>query len=323
MADITLGFTKGVQDSDAYQVWRAYEDVMRKTYPGVESMVGAQFWGTSTLETSGLHNEVLFHTGLLGSAVKLGRDLRTPVPMATYATVDQVVADYEILGIGFEYYPDELDDMLHPEIILDKIGDLPVLLADAEEDQHFYTYNNGETATGGWTGNKLFVDGSTQYLQLIGYQGDNYGSNIVTTAGGPSYHMISLAEQYGMNFVNEEGRISPLGIDRYMASPQNAKLLNLYYGASYNIEQSNPGIPNPVNSRPTIIPTHRLANANDIIVFYDGWEEDLKERSKFRGQPMTETVGNLNEKRVVSMTRSRYAYYWHFNRRVVLFKGAA
>ena len=322
MADTMYGHTRGVQDSNAQQVWRAYEDIIRLQYPGVESMVGAQFWGTNTLATTGLHNEVLFHTGLLGTAAKLGRDLRTPVPMATYETVDQVIADYEILGIGFEYYPDELQDFLYPDLVLSKLGDLPMLLADAEEDEHFAPYNNGETLEGGWTGDPLFVDGSSEFLQVIGYRGDNYGSNIITTAGGPSYHLISLLDQYGGNFVNEEGRMSPIGVDRIMCSPQNARLLELYYGAAYNIEQASPAIPNPAMNRPTIIPTNRLANPNDMVVFYQGWEQDMKERSKFRGEALTETVGNLNEKRLVSIIRSRYAYYWFSNRRVVLVKGA-
>jgi hypothetical protein len=323
MATKHLAHTTGVQDSNPQQVWRAYEAIMQKRYPGVENMVGAQFWGTNELATTGLHNEVLYHTGLLGSAAKLGRDLRTPVPMATYKTVDQVVADYEVLGIGFEYYPDELEDFLYPEVVLDKLGDLPLLLADAEEDEHFAAYNNGETLTGGWTADALFVDGSTKYLQTIGESGVNRGSNIITTAGGPSYHLISLVDQYGQNFVNEEGRVSPLMVDRVMCSPQNARLLDLYYGASYNIEQDKQAIPNPAMSRPQVIPTHRLANANDMIFFFQGWDEDLKERSKWRGQAMTETVGDLNEKRVVSIIRSRYAYYWFFNRRVLLVKGAA
>lgn len=315
--------TRGVQDSNAQQVWRAYESIMRKRYPGVEDMVGAQFWGTNELEISGLHNEVLYHTGLLGSAAKLGRDLRTPVPMATYETVDQVVADYEILGIGFEYYPDELEDFLYPDVVLDKLGDLPILLADAEEDEHFAAYNNGETLTGGWTGDPLFVDGAAQNLQVIGRPGVNLGSNIITTAGGPSYHLISLVEQYGHNFVNEEGRISPLNVDRVMCSRQNKRLLDLYYGAPYNIEQGKEAIPNPAEGRPQVIATHRLANPNDMIFFFEGWDEDLKERSKWRGQAMTEKVGELNEKRVVSIIRSRYAYYWFFNRRVLLVRGHA
>lgn len=324
MATRLKGTTGGVQDSERYQVYRAYEDIMRKRYPGAETHVGMQFWGTNTLETTGLHNEVLFHTGLLGSAVKLGRDLRTMPPMATYETVDQVVADYEVAGIGFEYYPDELEDMLYDDVILDKIGDLPILQADLEEDEHFNVYNNGETLVGGWNKKKLFVDGNgSDFLETIGQKGVSLGGNIIKTAGGPSFHMISLIDQYGENFVNEEGRLSPLKAERIMCSLQNKRLLDMYYGAAYNIEQSNPDIPNPALANPNVIATHRIANANDIVVFFEGWQDDLKERSKFRGQTMTETVGNLTEKRVVSIIRSRYAYYWHFNRRVLLIKGAA
>lgn len=323
MAERLFGTSPGVQDSQRFQVYRAYEDIIRKRYPGVENMVGSQFWGTNTLETTGLHNEVLFHTGLLGSAISLGRDLRTMPPMAQFETVDQVIADYELGGIGFEYYPDELEDMLYDDVILDKIGDLPILQADFEEDQHFNAYNNGETLTGGWTADPLFVDGSTDFLQIIGDQGVNYGSNIITTAGGPSYHMISLIDQYGENFINEEGRLSPIRPERIMCSMQNKRLLDMYYGAGSNIEQNDDRIPNPALSRPNVISTHRLATANWIIVFFEGWQDDLKERSKFRGQTMTETVGNLTEKRVVSIIRSRFAYYWFFNRRVLLIKGAA
>ncbi len=323
MPDTVYGSTRGIQDSEAFQVYRAYEDIMRQEYPGAENMVGAEFWGTNELATTGLHNEVLFHTGLLGAAAKLGRDLRTPVPMATYETVDQVIADYELLGIGFEYYIDELGDKLYPEVVLDKVGELPMLLAEAEEDEHWAPYNNGETLTGGWTGDPMFVDGSSNFLQIIGDQGTNYGSNIITTAGGPSYHLISLVEQYGENFINEEGRVSPIRPVKVAASHQDARLLNMYYGASFNIEQGNTAIDNPARSNPTVVGTHRLANSRDMLFFFEGWDQDLKERSKFRGQAMAETVGDLNEKRAVSIIRSRYAYYWFFNRRVLLVKGAA
>ena len=107
-----------------------------------------------------------------------------------------------------------------------------------------------------------------------------------------------------------------------MAGRQNAKLLNMYFGASMNIEQDNPQIPNPAESSPDIISTFRLANPNDLIVFYDGWDEDLKERSKYRNRAGQAEIGYLNQRKVVNITRSRYAYYWLFNRRVVLVKGA-
>lgn len=315
--------TRGTQDHNPQLFHKAYEKIVQMRYPGVENMVGAQLWGQNELEVRGLHNEVLMHTGLLGKAANLGDDLRASVPMATYETAEQIVAGWEILGIGYEYYPEEIEDDIY-DIVAPRVGDLPKLLAEAEEDEHFAKYNDGETARGGWANTPLFVDGENDYLQIVGAKGVNYGSNIIKNAGGVSYHLISLLEQYGDHFVDEEGRISPLGIDRIVASRQNAQLLQMYFGSSVNIEQDNPNMPAPiVGSAPTIIATHRLANPNDILVFYDGWQEDMKERSKFRAKTQTEEVGHLNKKKVVTITRSRFSYYWFNNRRVVLVKGAA
>lgn len=327
MAERIWAPTKGVEAADPKQFWKGYEAIIRKEYPGVETMVGAQFWGTSELSIEGLHNEIYYHTGLLGSAVSLGRDYRVEVPMATYADIDQIVADYEYHGIGYEYYAQELGDNLMPDVILSKVGDLPMLLADHEEDEHLLPYNTGETFVSGYFNQPLFVSGANaaNSLKTIGYKDDLLlGSNIIKNAGGPSYHLISLLEQYGMNFLNEEGRLSPLGIDRILCSPQNKRLLDMLFGAQYNIEQSSSLVPNPVQgTAPMIVATHRLANPNDIIVFYQGWEEDMKERSKWRGQPMSEEVGQLNFKKTVHMIWSRFAYYFTSNRRVVLVKGAA
>lgn len=321
MAQQVYRHTRGVQDHDARMVYRAFERIIQLEYPGVESMVGAQFWGTNELEISGLHNEVLYHTGLLGQAAKIGRELRHPVPMSHYELADQIIADYEILGIGYEYYPDELEDDLY-DIVPGKVSDLPKLLAEAEEEEHYFPYNNGESFTSGWADTPMFVDGSTQFLKTIGRPDVNLGSNIIENAGGPSYHLISTVEQYGMHFVNEEGRISPLQVERVMCSPQNARLLSMYYGAPYNVEQDNTAVPNPVMSSPTIIPSHRLANSDDMIFFFEGWQQDMKERHKWRARSDSDTIGHLNEKRVVTITRSRYSYYFFNNRRVLLVKGA-
>lgn len=315
--------TRGTQDHDPRLFYKAYERIVQKRYPGVESMVGAQLWGQNELETRGLHNEVLMHTGLLGAASRLGDDLRAPVPMATYEKADQIIAGYNIIGVGYEYYPAELEDDLF-DTVAPKVADLPTLLAEAEEDEHFAPYNNGETTfISGWANTPLFVDGSSSFLQIIGQQGVNYGSNVITTAGGPSYHLISLLEQYGDFFINEEGRLSPLGIDMIVASAQNVRLLEMFYGATSNIEQPNSSIPNPTRSAPRLIATHRLANPNDMFVFYDGWQEDMKERSKWRARTESAEIGYLNQKKVTTITRSRFSYYSFSNRRVVKVKGVA
>jgi hypothetical protein len=315
--------TRGTQDHDPRLFYKAYEKIVQKKYPGQETMVGAQFWGQNELEVRGQHNEVLFHTGLLGQAAHLGDDLRAPVPMATYEKADQIIAGYSIIGVGYEYYPQELEDDLF-DTVAPKVADLPILLADREEDEHFAPYNNGDTTfESGWANTPLFVDGSSDYLQIIGQQGVNYGSNIINYAGGVSYHLISLYEQYGDHFVNEEGRLSPIRAERIMCSHQNARLFELFFGAGSNIEQNNPAIPNPVRSRPTVIPTHRLFNPNRIIVFFEGWQEDLKERSKWRARTQSDTIGHLNQEKVVTITRSRFSYYFFFNRRVLLIEGRA
>ena len=313
--------TRGTQDHNPQLVYKAYEKIVQQKYPGVENMTGAQFWGTNELEVRGLHNEVLYHTGLLGQAADLGDDIRASVPMATYATADQIIAGYKIVGIGYEYYPEELEDDLY-DVVAPKVADLPRLLADKEEDEFLLPYNTGETMISGWAETPMFVDGDTYYLQIMGQQGVNYGSNIISTAGGVSYHMISMWEQYGANFISEEGTISPLRVVKIWCNRQNAKILRMWYGASSNIEQNNPNVPNPAESAPEIVETSRFANPNDILTFFEGWEQDMKERSKYRSRSQTAEVGYLNQRKMVTITRSRFSHYWFNNRRVLLTRGA-
>lgn len=320
-----LGYTQGMQDVNFNMLSKAFQAVIHRKYPGQEQMVGAQLWGQNSLGTEGLHDEVLHHTGLIGQAQFLGRLERAPVPMSTYKDKGQVIADYGIYGIGFELFPREMSDWIagRRQIVEERVGDLPGLLADREEDEHLHPYNEGETFVSGVFEQPIYVDGTVNFLQILSQPGVNYGSNIIDHAGGVSYHLISLIEQYGDNFVNEEGRLAPIRPAMILASPQNARLLDLYYGATTNIEQGNPNIPNPVRYRPTILASHRLKNPNNIHVWYEGWEEDFKERSKFRGWAESAVVGVMNQQKVVNIIRSRFAYYYFYNRRALLVRGLA
>jgi len=316
------------QDSRVESIKKSWEAVIRWNYGGeMESMVGSRLWGAHNMDNQGLYNEAFFHTGLQGTALKTTDDVRQRFPTASYKTGSILIRGFHRLGISHEWYPEDLEDV--PEnmrFVQDLVGELPLLLADAEEEEHHHVYNNGETYTSGVFSTPLFVDGSANKLQLLGrpdYFSGTAASNIIY--GGVSYATLQKIHQYGDLFVNEEGRIEAVGVDMIVCSDQNADLLELYYTSSFNIETGNSNVRNPLSNRrtPTIIRSKRMANKNDLWVFYDGWSDFMKEKNKYRGREDSWDEGNAQFRKVVAQIRSRYGYYFINNRLCLLVKGAA
>lgn len=316
------------QDANIASMKKSWEAVMRLNYGGeLEQMVGPQLWGAHGLDNEGLHNEMFFHTGLQGTALKTTDDVRQRFPTAGYETGSILVRGYHRLGIAHEWYPEDLEDV--PEnmrFVQDLVGELPILLADAEEEEHHHYYNNGETQTGGIFNTPLFVDGSSNKLQLLGqpsYFSGTAASNIIY--GGVSYALIAKIHQYGDNFVNEEGRMESVDVDMYVGSRQNIELLELYYTSSFNIETGNTNINNPLSKRPVpkFVVSKRMANKSDLWVYFQGWQMFMKERNKYRGREESWEEGNAQFRKIVAQIRSRYGYYHINNRLVMLVKGAA
>lgn len=316
------------QDARGEAIKKSWDAVLEMTYQGeMEQMIGAELWGASDLEATGLHNEVLFHTGLQGTAQKTADDVRRRYPMAGYKTGSILVKGYSRLGISYEHLFEDYEDVLDGmDFVTGLVDDLPVLLADAEEEEHHLVYNNGETQTGGVFGTPLFVDGTTNTLQLLGrpnYFAGSAATNILY--GGVSYALFQLIHQYGDNFINEEGRLQAVEVDMYVANDQNADLIELYYNSSFNIESGNSNMPNPLAKRrtPTVKRTKRMANKNDIWVFFTGWQDFMKERNKYRGRRDTWEEGHAQFRKMVAQIRSRYGYFFYNNRLTMLVKGAA
>lgn len=317
------------QDHDAATVYKGFDRIARMEYASAgENMVGEELYGPDDLGTEGLHNEVFFHTRLQGTAAKMDDNVRQRYPTASYKTGSILIQGYTRLGISYEYYPEDLEDNLSGfEFIASMAEDLPILLRDAEEEEYLHLYNNGETIVGGHANTPLFVDGSTDVLQLIGnpdFFSGTAASNIIDNAGGISYALIELLRQYGRNFVNEEGRTNPVQMVQILCSPQQGDLLDLYFDAPANLESTNPNRPNPTRgmTKPNILRTERLANSNDLIVFFEGWQDQIKERSKYRGRTDTWEEGNAQFRKVFTQLRSRYGFYFYGNRLVVLVRGA-
>lgn len=317
------------QNHDAATVYKGFDRIAMLEYANAqEQMVGEELYGPDDLGTEGLHNEVFFRTRLQGQAFKTDDRVRQRFPMADYKTGSILIHGYSRLGIADEYYPEDLEDNLPGfEFIANMAADLPILLRDAEEDEYLNLYNNGETITGGHADTPLFVDGSTNKLQLIGnptFFAGTAASNIMDNAGGISYSLIALLRQYGRNFVNEEGRSNPVEIDQILCNEQNGDLLELYFSATTNIEQTNPQVRNPEAGKgtPRILRTERLSNPNDLIVFYTGWQDQIKERNKYRNRTDSWEEGNAQFRKVYTQVRSRYGFYFYGNRLVVLVRGA-
>lgn len=316
------------QDARVESLKKSWEQVLRVSYGGeTENMIGPQLWGTHELDTQGLHNEMFAHTGLIGTAQRMPDNVRQNYPMASYETGSILIHGFRKLGIAYEYYPEDLEDMLeNMRFITELVGELPLLLSDAEEEEHHHVYNNGETYTSGFFNTPLFVDGVTDKLQLLGrpdYFSGTAASNIIE--GGVSYALFTKIHQYGDNFVNEEGRLEAVEVDMYVCSRQNADLIEMYYTSAFNIESGNANMPNPLAKRstPTIVISKRMANKNDLWVFFEGWQQFMKERNKYRGREDSWEEGNAQHRKVVAQIRSRYGYYFLSPRLVLLVKGAA
>lgn len=318
------------QDHSAAAVYKGFDRIAKIEYAGAsENMVGEELYGPDDLGTEGLHNEVFFRTGLQGTAQKMDDNVRQRYPTASYKTGSILIQGYSRLGIAYEYYPEDLEDNLSGfEFISQMAEDLPVLVRDAEEEEYLNLYNNGETITGGHANTALFVDGDSAKLQLVGnadFFAGTAARNIIENAGGISYALINLLRQYGRNFVNEEGRTNPVNMVQILCNEQNGDLLDLYFDSPANLESTNPNRQNPTSgmSKPTILRTERLANQNDLIVFFEGWQDQIKERSKYRGRTDTWEEGHAQFRKVFTQLRSRYGFYFYGNRLVVLVKGAS
>jgi len=320
------------QDHNAARYYRGFSEITKIEYAGEgEDMVGEQLFGADDLGTDGLHHEVFFHTGLQGQAAVMPDHVRQHFPMASYRTASMLVHGYNQVGIAHEHYPEEIEDSLAGfEWLAGLSADLAVLQRDTEEDLHLGFYNNGESATQlvGFANTPLFVNGSSYSLQLVGnstFFSGTAASNIIETGGGVSYAMLALAKQYGRNFVNEEGRTQPRKIVMILGREQNIELVREYISASSNIETFNPNQKNPASDLQgvTLVSTERLAQPNDLIFFYEGWQDHIKMRWKYMGRADTWEEGNAQFRKIVSQLRSRVGYYAKTNRLVLLMRGAA
>jgi hypothetical protein len=294
---------------------REFEQIIELSYGSGEDRDGAMMWGNSPFLTTGLHNEVMMETRLLGQAVKAA-NLREQPPIARFEKADAIFAGYDKYHIGYEYYDEEIEDELYGSTI-GHVQDLGSLMAETEEDTYFSPYNNGETFASGWQKKPMFA----KDLGIIGWN-DIVISNIIENAGGPGYTAIKLIEQYGDNFLNEEGRPSPIRPVKIVTGRARAKEWSLYYDVA-NISpqyQTDAAKVKPSYAL-EVHGTQRLANPNDAIIFYDGWQNDMLEQSKFRGK--SEMKNEKMPDRTIHKISGRWRFFFLHSRRVVLLRGAS
>ena len=331
MADRVYRNTISTQNHNAAAFYRGFSQIAEMTYMGEgEQFVGEELYGADDLGTDGLHHEVYFRTRLQGQAALMPDNVRQRFPQASHREASIMVQGYDRIGIAHEHYPEDLEDNLPGfEYLANLAQDLPILLRDTEEDLHMRLYNEGESADRlvGHARTPLFVDGSTYSLQLIGnstYFSGTAASNIIE-GGGVSHAMLHLAKQYGQHFINEEGRTQPRRIVQILGRAQNIDLIQDWIGHSSNIESFDPNKPNPNSdlSGVKLLKSERLAQPNDLIFFYEGWEDHIKMRAKYQGRAETWEDGHAQYRKVYSQVRSRLGYYAYNNRLVVLMRGAA
>ncbi len=332
MADRIYRNTISTQNHNGAAFYRGFSDIVKIEYAGAgEDMIGDELYGGDDLGTDGLHHEKFFRTGLQGQAALMPDNVRQRFPQASYRTASILVQGYDRIGIAHEHYPEDLEDNLAGfEWLAGMASDLSVLVRDTEEDLHMRMFNEGEDPNRlvGFANTPLFVDGDTHSLQLVGnpdYFSGTAASNIIDDMGGISHSGLHLLKQYGRNFVNEEGRTQPRKIVMIVGRQQSIDLIAEYVSAPNNIENFNPNRNNPNSdlSGIKLLATERMANPNDLWVFYEGWQDFIKMRAKYQGRTDTWEEGHAQFRKVVSQVRSRLGYYAYSNRLVVLARGAA
>lgn len=316
----------GTQDSSLFAISRAWDSVMRQSYGGEgEDMVGPELWGAANFD--GLYENRLVHTGLVGTADRRNDVVRQRFSSPNYYWEPVTLFGAQRVGIYMQYFLEDREDF-RPELDFAPMlaGELSALVRDAEEEDYFHPYNTGETwMTSRQNNSPLFVDDATG-LTLIGEGRPALGHGNIFY-GAPSYGLIEQLNQYGELFINEEGRGEMIRVDRIVGSRRNIELLRRYYDSTFNIDTGNPNIFSPIEGQPvpTLIATDRLYNRNDLIVFYEGWQNDLLSKTWYRGRVETgvfdEDVPQFHY--AWSQVRSRYGFYAINNRRVALVKGAA
>ena len=303
--------------------------------------VGSEVYGQDDLglNTEGRAiREVFAHTGLLGRSDLKEDIVRQEYSAATYETGSLTISGMARIGKTHFYYLEDQED--RPQDMRFAVGhaqDLPRLQRKTEEYHRMLNYVNGETWTGGFHKTPLFVDGVNHQLQLLGrpdYFSDTAASNIMDWFGGVGYAMIMQADSFGDSHVNQEGERSQIYVTHILTgSYSNADLLQRYYTSTYNIDTNNPNAMNPRDlvyggggrrrQVPTILVSDELgqANPNDVIFYYNGWMDDIKEFTRYENRIDTWEDGNAQFRKVVTQIRSRIGHYFKENRRVLLMRG--
>lgn len=319
-----------------------FDSVVQFNYGELQNnYVGQDLYGQDQLGLSQdgrAVREVFAHTGLVGRSDLKEDIVRQQYSTANYYTGSLVIGGAYRIGKAHFYHLEEQEDRpMEMRFATQNVGDLGRLQASTEEYQRLRNYVNGETWVGGFHKTPLFVDGTTDKLQLLGrpdYFSGAAASNTIDWFGGVGYAMIEMANNFGDNFVTQEGERSQIYVtDILTGSYSNADLLTAYYTSEFNIDTNNPNSPSPLKlvyqggGRQRIIPniyvSHELqkANANDVIFMYNGWQDDIKEYTRFAGKIDSWTEGEAQFQKVVTQIRTRRGHYFFDNRRLLLVRG--
>jgi hypothetical protein len=309
-----------------------YNAIFQLKYAGlVDTHTLSKTYGSFDLG-KGTMKRMRIHTGLVGSAARRPDIVRQEFPMATYYEDEVQIEGTIKLGVGFQYFPAELEgkDAVGFDgaiVVMSKVDDLPRLLQDAEESERARMFVNGETFLGGIFGTPLFCDGTVNKLKLVGRE-DYFGTgalsgNIIYNSGGIGYSFINQLINIASNFVDEEGMRHRLKVDMIVCNEQDAKQFMMYIDADTNIEQMNPRIKNPAKEagfNPEIVVTDRFVNG-DMVVFLEGWEDHILEFSRYLGDIETGEEGTLTHRKIITLATTAFGHSFISNRLVILVKG--
>lgn len=300
------------QDFNAANYERAFSRVAELGANTVTDRNSSVLWGSDDGPADGDHWEELYYTKLLGSAEKAA-SLHDRPPLTKYAVRGSVFAGYTKYHIAYKMLEEGVKDELHG-ISIQQVKSLGEVMEETHELTYIEPFNNGSSFVSGWQRKAMFSD-------TLGVIGDDayVSSNIFYDLGGPSYEAIEVIDTYGANYVTQENRPSSRKVVMIATGFNTAREWAYYYDTAVNVEQGG-RMPAPTNSgKPNIVALNRMANPRDTWVFYEGWQDMFRTKTKYRGAQRS--WDEPSPKAVIHEIASRFLFFFRESRLVALIPG--
>lgn len=299
------------QDFNAVNYGREFETVVQLGASKVTGPDGKMLWGSEP-DRGGDHWEEAYHTQLLGNAQK-AMSLHDTAPEVGYESKATVYAGFNKYHVGYSMLKEAVEDELHG-ISAKMVGTLGEVMEETHQMTYIEPWNLGTTFISGWQNKAMFATD----LSILG--DDAYVvSNIMDDLGGPSYQAALALEEYGANFVNQEGRPSSRRLTDLFCGYTTAREWGSVYSSPVNIE-GNATLPAPtLADKPTITALNRMANSRDTWACFEGWREMVICVDRYRNRQRT--IDIPEPEAVKHTVASRFLFFFRESRLLVKIPG--